>query len=138
LANIDCTITYNPNPGVGQTTWSASENPIQVVPPGNTPIRWSIEVANGQSGTIDFSITTAAPGIVFIPPPVWPGEPPSGNANNWHSSLDDNLGQGASAIIYNYVVNAVYTPSGNSSGVNVQWDPEVEENPPANVVFKAR
>ena len=136
MANINCTIYYNPNPGQGQTTWSASENPIQVVPPGKTPIRWGIELASGQSGTIKFSTPPGAAGIVFAATPAWPGDAPAGNANNWNSSLDDTLAQGAQAVTYNYVVNAVYTPPGNSSSVNVQWDPEVEENPPANVMFK--
>ena len=139
LANINCTITYNPNPGVGQTTWSATENPITVVPPGSTPIRWSIALASGQSGSINFSTTTALPGIVFTGTPAWPGDTPSGNANNWNSSLDNNLPVGADPITYNYVVNAVYIPPGKGANPqNVQWDPEVQEDPPANVMVKAK
>ncbi len=57
----------------------------------------------------------------------------------WNSSLDNNLQPGANSITYNYVVNAVYVPPGKGASLqNVQWDPEVEENPPANVVIKTQ
>ena len=137
LANINCTITYNPSSG--QTTWSASEQPIQVVPPGNTPISWSIQLASGQSGDIDFSTNPATPGIQFTGTPAWPGTTPSGNANNWNCSIDDNIPAGGSSVTYHYVVNAVYTPPGKGANPqNVKWDPDVEENPPSVIFSKTR
>lgn len=128
MANINVTIYYDP------VTDSFSQdlgNNVQVNDRGNNPIRWSIDLLNDAPGSIQFNTST---GIVFVTQQgqtAWPGDAPSGNANNWNSSINNQLQVGGTALLFYYQVNAWYTPPGGSAVAKV-WDPDVEENPPSS------
>lgn len=145
MANITITISYNPSAATG-SQWSLTAtgttvvgSTIEVNDSGANPIRWTIGMAEGQSGTINFSTTSTAPGIQFTGSNAWTGDPPTGNSNNWNSSLNNTLEPDDPSQNFEYRVNAVYTPPGKGANpANVNWDPDVEENPPAQVVVKRR
>ena len=114
--------------------WSQAPSATIPVPPnGNsTPINWSIQVVPANAGSIQFSTTTSAPGIQFTGTgnSAWSGGPVTGNATGWSTSITNNKKQGDASSQFPYVVNALYTPA-NGTQVAIQYDPEVEENPPS-------
>jgi hypothetical protein len=145
VANINVAITYNPSGATGNqwsltaTGTTVNGTTIEVNDRGANPIQWSIGMAEGASGSINFSTTSTAPGIQFTGSNAWTGDPPIGNSNIWNSSLNNTLGEGAPSQTFEYRVNAVYTPPGKGANpTNVSWDPDVEENPPAQLVVKRR
>jgi hypothetical protein len=134
LANINVTVIYDPSNG----TWSITGDnvngtTIEVNDKGANPIRWGIGLPQGGAGTINFDTSTGIDFTVDIP-----GDPPTGNANNWNWNLDNQLTPTSESIPYEYTVNAWYTPQQGATPQAKQWDPEVEENPPAQVVIKSK
>lgn len=143
MANINITISYNPTAATGSqwsltaTGTSVDGSTVEINDSGANPIGWSIGLAPNQSGTINFSTTTTAPGVKFTDP--WPGDPVTGNSNNWRTSLDNSLEPDDPSQNFEYTVNAVYTPPGKGANpANISWDPDVEENPPAQLALKRR
>lgn len=140
MANINVTISYDPSQPSG-SQWSLLPNDnvngttIEVDDQGENPIGWSIQMASGQPGTIDFNGDT---GITLDAPGSWPGTVPKGNTNNWSGKLNNTLEEGDDPVSYGYTVNAMYSAGNGITAVPVVWDPEVEENPPAQVMLKAR
>ena len=131
MANVNITIYYSPNLS---PPWSMSadganvtdNNVVHLKDKGDTSIRWGIQFAADvvSDATIQFSTDPNLPGIVFSGTPSWPGSPPSGNANNWTSTVNNTqTGQQ-----YYFRVNAVITGDGEDQPL--EWDPEVEEDPP--------
>jgi hypothetical protein len=131
VANINVTIVFDPSNNSWSITGDSLEGTTIVVNDrGANPIRWDIGLAANATGAIAFDATT---GIVFTSD--IPGDPPTGNANNWRWSLNNQLAPGTQEN-YEYQVNAWYTPAGGTQQ-SKQWDPDVEENPPS-VALKAR
>lgn len=133
MANINVKVIYDPS----NSSWSITGDnvngtTIEVNDKGANPIRWSIGMPQGAAGSIAFDPST---GIEFTSD--IPGDEPNGNANNWNWDLNNNLAPNSSAMNYEYVVNAWYTPSQGPAQAR-QWDPDVEENPPAQISVKAK
>lgn len=134
MANIDVTIVYNPAAAAG-SQWSLSGDDVdgtvvEVNDRGNNPITWDIALASGAAGSIAFG----DPGIVFDS--GWVGDAPRAAGSKWMSALNNTLNPNSPAQSFEYTINAVYSPGGSAPPVNVSWDPEVEENPPAQVRLK--
>lgn len=124
------------SPGDAKPWSQAPSATIPVPPNGNpTPIDFSIQVIPASAGSIQFNTSASAPGIQFTGTGnnAWPGTTPSGNATGWSTSITNNKKQGDPSSKYHYVVNALYTPA-NGTQIAVQYDPDVEENPPAVVL----
>lgn len=129
-------VKYTPaNSGVApDSKWSQTPDPKIKVNAGVTTINWSIMVVPASAGSIRFSTDPALLGVQLQGPtsPVWPGTAPSGDANGYSATIDNTLLAGQDKVHFPYVVNAVYTPA-NGASVAVQYDPEVEMDPPAIV-----
>lgn len=111
--------------------WSQLPAPKIHVSPGSTVITWTIMVIPASAGAIIFNTNSLTPGIDFTEKgtAIWPGSDPTGDAIQWSSTIDNALPRGSNAIAYPYVVNALFTPT-NGTQVPVQYDPDVEEDPP--------
>lgn len=131
-------VQYTPANAVGQQ-WSQVPPKVHVPPGQTTTINWGLQVIPASAGSIVFSTansSTVPPtpaGIVFnsnwtgsAPGPALP--PPPNNAD-WTAQITNNLLKGDDPVTAYYAVNAVYTPSGGTA-VPVQFDPEVESDPP--------
>jgi hypothetical protein len=103
---------------------------------GSTTINWTIQVIPASAGSIVFNMATATPGIEFTGTgnDVWPGTTPSGSANAWSSTVDNQLVKGNNPLSFHYKVNALYTPNGGTQQA-VTFDPDVQEDPPT-IVFQ--
>ena len=133
MANINITIYYDPTQTPPQWSMSADganvtdNNVVHLRDQGDTSIRWGIEFGPDpivEAGNLQFSTDSNNPGIVFQGTPAWPGSPPSGNANNWSSTVTNTQ----TGEQYYFKVNAVIT--GDGPDQPLVWDPEVEEDPP--------
>ena len=134
MANINVTVIYDPSNGNWSLTGdSVNGTTIEVNDRGANPIRWSIGLPQDASGSIAFDPSTGIDFTSDIPS----GDEPNGNANNWNWNLNNTLASNSPAVNYEYVVNAWYTPSGGTAQAK-QWDPDVEENPPAQIALKAK
>ena len=51
----------------------------------------------------------------------------------WTSTITNSVPPGGDPKPYHYKVNAIYTPNGGT-GINVTFDPDVVEDPPAVVI----
>ena len=135
MANINVQVIYDPS----NNSWSITGDnvngtTIEVYDKGANPIRWSIGLAQGGSGSIAFDPSTGIDFTSDLPP----GDDPNGNANNWNWNLNNTLSSNSPAANYEYVVNAWYTPQQGATAQAKQWDPDVEENPPAQIAVKAK
>ena len=134
---MNVTVKYTPG---NSNPWSQAPAATVPVPPGSTTLNWSIQVIPASAGTIVFSTTspdsTSPAGVVFTGTGAnaWPGTAPTGDANGWSSTINNQLPKGANSVNFPYVVNALYTPSGGTQ-VAVQYDPDVQEDPP-NIAVK--
>ena len=125
MATKPVVITYDPNNS--STPWSSSEQPV-TVSPGTTTITWTIQLASNNEGSIEFDDDPGSPGIKLTR--HWPGQQPTGDCDSWSVDAVDELQPGDKAKKYHYVVNAVYTAPGSSTGERKKWDPDVEMDPP--------
>jgi hypothetical protein len=125
-------VKYTP---ANSNPWSQAPAATVHVPPGSTTLNWSIQVIPASAGTIVFSTTSPA-GVVFTGTGdnKWPGTAPTGDPNGWSSTINNQRPRGGTSVKYPYVVNALYTPSGGTQ-VAVQYDPDVQEDPP-NIAVK--
>jgi len=123
---MNVTVKYTP---ANTNPWSQVPAATVPVPPGSTTLNWSIQVIPASAGTIVFSTSPA--GVVFTGTGTnaWPGSTPTANASGWSSTIDNQLQKGANSVNFPYVVNALYTPDGGTQ-VAVQYDPDVQEDPP--------
>ena len=134
MANINVTVIYDPSANSWSITGdNVNDTTIEVNDKGANPIRWGIGLAQAATGSIAFDATTGIDFTTDLPP----GDEPNGNTNNWNWNLNNTLSSNSSAVNYEYVVNAWYTPSGGTAQAK-QWDPDVEENPPAQIAVKAK
>jgi hypothetical protein len=116
--------------------WSQSPDKTIKVGSGTTPLNWSIQVIPASAGTIAFNTASTSPGIQFTGTgnSSWPGALPTADGDDYQSSITNTLPAGANSVSFHYRVNAVYTPTGGSP-VNVTWDPDVQEDPPPQIVI---
>ena len=135
MGQINVTVVYNPTAASG-SQWSltgdnVSGTTIEVNDRGANPINWGIQLATGASGSIAFNSSNGIAFKTAVTPPT------QGTTSSWNWTLTNNLQPNSTSLNFEYVVNALYTPQ-NGTQQNVQWDPDVEENPPAQIVLKAK
>ena len=125
------TVRYTP---ANTNPWSQTPASKIKVGSGSTTLNWNIQVMPASAGAIVFNTDPNSPGIQFDTDVVWPGTPPSGDANGWSSTINNTLPRGSQAQTFHYVVNALFTPA-NGTQIQVTYDPDVQEDPP-NVVIE--